>query len=63
MAKKIEIISGEGTGEGTVETYGGKHTIKALAARLGKERCKGDRWAFCRIDGQRVADRDLIDAL
>jgi hypothetical protein len=59
----IEIISGEGTGEGTVEDYDGEQTAEALIERLTEERCNGDRWAFCRIDGERVEDCDIEGAL
>lgn len=52
-AQKIEIVSGEGT-MGTVEEYNGKRTVKAIKARLTKERCNGDRWAYLKADGQRV---------
>ena len=52
-AQKIEIVSGEGE-LGTVEEYNGKRTIKAIKSRLTKERCNGDRWAYLKIDGQRM---------
>ena len=52
-AQKIEIVSGEGE-TGTVEKYNGKRTIKAIKSRLTKERCNGDRWAYLKIDGQRM---------
>ena len=52
-AQKIEIVSGEGE-LGTVEEYNGKRTIKAIKSRLTKERCDGDRWAYLKIDGQRM---------
>ena len=44
----LEIVSGEGDGPGTVEPYTGRRTRQALAARLNRERCDGDRWAFAR---------------
>jgi hypothetical protein len=59
----IEIINGEGTGEGTVEEYTGVQTARAIRARLTRERCGGDRWAFARIDGQRAEDGVIDDAL
>lgn len=59
----IEIVSGEGTGEGTIEYYDGDETAKAILERLTEERCNGDRWAFARIDGERVEDEDLGEAL
>jgi hypothetical protein len=52
-AEEIEIVSGEGE-QGTVEDYEGKRTIRAIKARLTKERCGGDRWAFVRVNGQRI---------
>lgn len=51
----IEIVSGEGT-EGTRETYAGKRTARAINARLRKERCNGDRWAFALLDGFRYTN-------
>ena len=45
IAGTIRIVSGEGTGEGIVEPYTGKRTIRAIKMRLTKERCGGDRWA------------------
>ena len=41
----IVIISGEGSGPGTIERYEGAKTAKALRNRLSRERCHGDRWA------------------
>ena len=41
----ITIVSGEGIGEGIVEPYTGKRTMRAIKMRLTKERCGGDRWA------------------
>lgn len=52
-ASVIKIISGEGE-IGTVETYTGKRTARAVKARLTKERCNGDRWAILELDGERV---------
>lgn len=55
-AKRIEIVSGEGYGLGTSETYSGKRpSIRSLRARLNRERCNG-RWAHVDIDGQRIAE-------
>jgi hypothetical protein len=42
--KTIAIISGEGT-VGSVSLYEGKNTVRAIKARLTRERCNGDRWA------------------
>ena len=44
-SKQIAIISGEGTGPGTVEEYKGKRSQQALKSRLTRERCHGQRWA------------------
>jgi hypothetical protein len=52
-APSIQIVSGEGD-LGTVEEYTGKRTVRALKARLTRERCKGDRWAFAQIAGYEV---------
>lgn len=47
------IISGEGAGEGRIETV--TLTVLGLKRRLAKERCGGDRWAFaCDADGDRL---------
>ena len=40
----IRIVSGEGA-VGTAEAYTGKRSVRALRARLTRERCNGDRWA------------------
>lgn len=60
---EIEIVSGEGAGEGHIEPHIGAATARSVLARLVKERCSGDRWSFARIDGQRVSDADLEDVL
>ena len=49
-ATHIHIISGEGAGEGHVAGYTGARTVRAIKARLTRERCGGDRWAFVMID-------------
>ena len=59
---KIEIVSGEGE-SGTVELFAGKHTVKAIRARLTRERCGDDRWAYVRIDGRYIADENLVEAI
>lgn len=47
------IISGEGTGDGSIETV--RMTERGLKRRLTQERCGGDRWAFaCDADGDRL---------
>lgn len=53
---KIEIVSGEADGPGTIELYEGTRSPRAIRARLTRERCGGDRWAYVRIDGVRVED-------
>ena len=45
---RIQIVSGEGD-IGTVESYAGEPTVKAIAARLNAERGAGDRWAYALI--------------
>lgn len=52
---KIEIVSGEGE-RGTATPYTGKLTMRALRSRLTRERCHGDRWAFVRVDGERISE-------
>lgn len=42
---RVVIISGEGTGPGVVEPHTGVPTLRAIRARLTRERCGGDRWA------------------
>ena len=44
----IRIVSGEGT-VGTAEAYTGKRSVRALKARLTRERCNGDRWARAEV--------------
>lgn len=43
----LKIVSGEGD-NGTAEDYAGAKTVRAIKARLTRERCGGDRWA--RVD-------------
>jgi len=45
---EIHIISGEGE-QGTTEIYYGARTLRALRARLTRERAGGDRWARATI--------------
>lgn len=58
-AKRITIVSGEGTGCGHIKMFKGSQTARAVRARLVRERCGGDRWAYARVDGERVDDADL----
>lgn len=44
------IMSGEGTGAGTIERYYGARTERAIRSRLSRERCHGDRWAEAWIE-------------
>jgi hypothetical protein len=45
--KQIQIVSGEGE-NGTADDYTGARTVRAIRARLTRERSGGDRWA--RVD-------------
>jgi hypothetical protein len=58
----VEIVSGEGV-YGTCEVYKGKLTSRAIKARLTRERCNGDRWAYIKIDGRKfdVLRGDFVD--
>ena len=40
----LAIVSGEGA-QGTDEPYAGAPTVRAVLARLTRERAGGDRWA------------------
>jgi len=54
QAREIRIVSGEGE-VGTVERYTGKRTLRAVKARLTRERCGGQRFAhaeYLRGNGQ-----------
>ena len=46
---KIEIVSGEGVGQGTAKTFTGRRTMRAIMMAIRKEECGGDRWAFARV--------------
>lgn len=52
-AKKIMLVSGEGT-RGTSEPYLGSRSIPAMKSRLTKERQGGDRSAYFNVDGRRL---------
>lgn len=54
---RIQIVSGEGE-IGTVESYAGEPTVKAVAARLNAERGAGDRWAYALIES---LDPGMVD--
>ena len=56
----IRIVSGEGTGEGIVEPYTGKRTIRAIKTKLTKERCNGDRWAKALVFSYRNIEGDVF---
>ncbi|KKN30585.1 hypothetical protein LCGC14_0832490 [marine sediment metagenome] len=56
MSCLVQIVSGEGAGEGRIEPHTGRATARAIRARLTRERCNGDRWAHVVIDGERVYD-------
>jgi len=51
---KIEIVSGEGDGEGTAQLHTGVPSVRAVRAAIKREQCNGDRWAYARVDGQRI---------
>ena len=53
--ESIKILSGEGEGEGTLEIYTGKRTVRAIRARLTRER-KSQRWAVLVLDGERIPE-------
>lgn len=53
QASTIEILSGEGE-TGYCERYSGARTVRAVRARLTRERCAGERWAQLILDGDRV---------
>ena len=52
-AKKITLVSGEGT-LGTCEPYSGSRSITQMKRVLTKEREHGDRWAHFTVDGRRL---------
>lgn len=54
---EIIIMSGEGTGEGTIERYEGARTVPALRKRLSRERAGGARWADAWIELPGVQDQ------
>jgi hypothetical protein len=45
--RPLQIVSGEGD-IGTAQKYNGSKSVRAIKARLTRERCGGDRWA--RVD-------------
>lgn len=47
-ANRIVIVSGEGE-RGHIEAYQGARTMRAIKARLTRERCGGDRWARAEV--------------
>ena len=53
----VRIVSGEGEGPGTIEDYTGTLTSRAIKARLTRERCHGDRWAYATIE---TPDREPV---
>jgi hypothetical protein len=46
---RIEIVAGEGEGHGHRSVHTGRPTMRAIRARLTRERCGGDRWAYAWI--------------
>ena len=58
---KIIIQSGEGE-IGTFESYHGARTLRAIRARLTRERCNGDRWARAWIEaGPEYVEDTFVD--
>jgi hypothetical protein len=51
---KVEIVSGEGDGPGTIEVFKGTRTARAIRKRINKEKCGGDRWCFLLVNGIRI---------
>ena len=47
---RIAIVSGEGTGNGTIKLFNGRRTRLAISRRLTRERNHGDRWAYAVIE-------------
>lgn len=60
---RIEIVSGEGTSEGTGELWTASINVPSIRGRLTRERHGGERWAYCRVNGARVSDNDIGDAI
>ena len=72
QAPRIAIQSGEGE-IGAYELYTGRRTVRAIKARLTRERCGGDRWAYAwveradqpgifdRLDNDRFIDTRALD--
>ena len=63
LDSEIKIVSGEGTGNGHIELYTGKRTARAVLARLTRERCGGDRWAYATVDGERFDGEEIDQVL
>jgi hypothetical protein len=61
---KTIIISGEGE-VGTIQAHTGKDSVTAIARRLTRERCNGDRWAHAwtllTVDDNDTATYQRID--
>lgn len=53
----IIITSGEGDGEGVSEVFTGRRTLRAINARLTRERFGGARWARAEVySGYEIRD-------
>lgn len=63
MQVKIEIVSGEGAGQGTAVPWRASLNAPAIRRRLTRERRGGERWAHCRVDGVRVEDSEIGAAI
>ena len=59
---KIEIVSGEGE-QGRLVKYEGRQSLNSIRNALKVERCDGDRWAFCVIEGEKVSDQEIQRSL
>lgn len=57
------IVSGEGEGEGSVTYLEGPIDVTAILRALAVERSGGNRWAYLRLDGQRIDDEHIAYAL
>jgi hypothetical protein len=57
-APRIAIQSGEGE-IGAYELHTGRRTVRAIKARLTRERCGGDRWAHAWVE--RAAQPGVFD--
>lgn len=59
----VYVVSGEGEGPGAVREYSGVGSHRALAARLTREVCGGDRWAYLATYVRGAAEELLLCAI